>query len=439
MSPSSINDSLGKNRIVINVLVAFLYSAYYNYIYSDYIVSLYGSSFIKMSTSIFIEYLIICTFPIVFFKGIYNLASLFSIFNYVFVYIPFMETLYTGGYGPEYNAYKIVFLIFTILFFATDNLKLLRGPFKKKGIISFRVFEIGSLVLLSALLLLNIRNLHFTNFVESKSDLYDLRSNLSIVGGSIAVYFLYWLKCAFLPCLLVYYLRKNNLVKAAIAFVSFILLFMLDQQKITFFIPFLIILLFALTKWKKKLLTNHFFALIVFALVAVSFVLNQNKDSSPILYELAAIFIMRIQCIEGMELNTYLRFFGSDGSYHPYTHYSHIGIVNSITGSYPYDMSLGHAVTYGGANANGCFWLMDGIAADGIVGCIIISVVFLFIKALFNSIGEKYDSRYCYIIFIFAVSMMMNVSIFTALLTCGLIALYLILALVDLKPLELGN
>ena len=54
-------------------------------------------------------------------------------------------------------------------------------------------------------------------------------------------------------------------------------------------------------------------------------------------------------------------FFETTGQ--PHTYYSHINIVNALTGMYPYKDSIGRAVMDRDSNANGNFWLMDGIAA----------------------------------------------------------------------------
>ena len=141
---------------------------------------------------------------------------------------------------------------------------------------------------------------------------------------------------------------------------------------------------------------------------------------------------MRTQCIEGMELNTYLRFFGHDGSINPYTYYTHIGIVNKLTGAYPYDTSLGHVVSYHGANANGCFWLMDGVAAAGIWGIVFSTFVFIVIKSLFNSAEKRMNVSMFSVVSLFAMSMLVNVSLFTAIFSCGFLLMYILFIYLDL-------
>ena len=68
--------------------------------------------------------------------------------------------------------------------------------------------------------------------------------------------------------------------------------------------------------------------------------------------------------------------------------YSHIGIVNYITGAYPFGKdALGKAVWSGykgfsieeSMNANANFLVTDGVAAAGIYGVFIIAIIFYYL------------------------------------------------------------
>lgn len=142
--------------------------------------------------------------------------------------------------------------------------------------------------------------------------------------------------------------------------------------------------------------------------------------------------------MEGREFATYFNFFEIRTD-HPYTNFSHIGIINKLTNSYPYMDSLGRTVSYGDGNANANFMLMDGIASSGITGCFIMCFIFIIFKAMINSIGMKYDVGLCMIAFIFPFASMINVSFFTTLLTGGFLLLYLLLLFVDFKQLKNDN
>lgn len=425
-----------KNYVSINIISSIIYVIFYDFIYHNYITALFENPYNEMDANKYFIYLLLSVAPIVFFKGLKNIASIFSIFVYIFAYIPFIETLSVGIYDSSYNDYRMVFFISMCVFFITDNISLYTNPFNGKKQIEYKTFRRISLLCLILILILNIKNLHFTNFITSKQELYELRSELSVVGGTPIVYLLYWLKNAILPLILVSSLILHDKIYIFFSFLGCLAIFMIDQQKITFVAPFAIVGLYYIYKKSKIIIKNYYHILIMGMLIIIPTICYIFMYKSDIAYEIAAIIIMRTQCIEGMELDTYFNWFGHSGD-NPYTYYSHINFINFFTNSYPYDTSIGHVVTHHGSNANGMFWLMDGIAACGLTGCIIISFIFTFFKSLFNGISVACDVCLFAIIALFSMSMTMNVSLFTAFFTCGLLTFYLIFAFVDLRFLNI--
>lgn len=424
------------NDIALNVLVVILYLLFYDFIYRYFVCALFNEPYYPMDSYGYLKLLFWGGFPILLYKGLVNIASVFSIFTYILAYIPFNETLAVGGWENQYSNYRIVFFVSMCLFFASDSFELNSAVFKRKTIFRYSTFRKVSYMLLILVVLLNLSNLHLTNFLEDRGDLYDLRANLKVVGGTPVVYLIYWFKNIILPILLVSSLIRKEKLHVFIVFTGCIIMFMIDQQKITFIVPFAILILYLIYEKKRLFFRNSFHNFILLILIIVPFLCFQFKDVSDIAFELAAILIYRTQCIEGQELNTYFRFFGYDGL-HPYTYYSHIGMVNMFTNSYPYgDVPIGQVVTQGGSNANGMFWLMDGIAAGGIYGCIIISIIFLVFKSFFNGIKYRCSPELFAVFSLFAMSMTMNVSLFTALFSCGLLLLYLLFIFVDFNFLE---
>ncbi len=424
-----------------NMLVGFLYAWFFDFIYVHYIVDLFGVTYVPMHISQRFFCFFIASAPLFFFEGMRHFASVFSIFQYVFVYVPFIETLSFGGWGTAYDDYKFVFFSCMCLCFLTDGLSLFSDVFKHKSQISFRTFKLISFSVLLLVVLINVRNLQFTNFLVNRSDLYDIRETLrgKIVGGGLVVYILFWMKCVVLPILLAHSLVKGDILETVLSLLGSVLMFMLDQQKLTFIMPIVSIGAFYLMSASRNLYQRNFHVLMMSSLSIFSFFLYRLKDVSNLLYELAALVIYRTQCIEGLLLNTYLNFFGHDGVLNPYTYYSHIKIINSFTGNYPYNTSLGRAVTYNVANANGCSWLMDGVAAAGLWGVVVSTILFIVMKSLFNGASLKMNLPIFSVISIFAMSMLINVSLFTALFSCGFILLYLLLVFVDFSDLNMSK
>lgn len=420
-----------KNYKFLNIVIALAYVYFYDFIYCNYVCALFHETYIPLDVNDYILLGVTGSFPIFFYKGLKEIASVFSIFTYILAFIPFNETLAVGGFGSAYLDYRILFIVSMCIFFTTDSFSIKSNLFARKSKWSFLQFRRFVYLILVVVVLLNITNLHLTNFMNSRDVLYDLRANLKVVGGTPVVYLIYWLKNALLPILLVCALQRKEYLHVLFAFLGCLCMYMIDQQKITFLAPFAILMLFLLYKLNNIMLRNYYHIIIMLTLIIVPFLCFFYKDISDTAYEIAAILIYRTQCIEGQELNTYLNFFGHDGT-HPYTYYSHIGIINALTGMYPYgNMALGHAVTEGGSNANGMFWLMDGIAAGGFYGCAFIGIVFVFVKSFFNGIKQKCDVELFAVISLFAMSMTMNVSLFTALLSCGLLLFYFLFLYVD--------
>lgn len=432
---SQISLRINHSQTALNLSLAVLYALFYHFIYENfayYWFSYANLSLYNSSSFSWFAYVIRAAFPVIFFKGFKNLSSGISFFVYLLVYVPFTNTLYIMGLPNSLLvSYGAVFLVSMCLFFLSDNYIIGKGFLNRvKPFISFRFFEYVVWFLFLIVVLLNIRSMHYVNIFSEKEAMYELRSDYHVSNaGSFVLYIVSWLGHSFLPILLVCYLQQKKYLKASLAAISFLFLFMISMQKITIIIPFLIVTLYFIYKAKPSIFNRYFFAFFVLGLTLFSF-LFYHFSSNPAVFSLAVLLIMRTQCIEGMELDRYLSFF--ELARHPMTHYSHIGIVNLFTRSYPYTESIGRMVAGDGSNSNGTFWLMDGVAADGVIGCVIISCVFILVKAWLNSLSSKYDKGLLVIVFLYSISAMMNTSLFTSLLTSGFIVSYLVFLSVDL-------
>lgn len=417
---------------LVNILAALAYVLFYDFIYKSFIVSrfdtLYSTyGYIQNVNQVF--YYILGVVPILFFTGVKSVSSALSIFMYIFVYIPFMETLAVCGYGESFNLYRVVFFISMIFFFLTDG-KTINLSIQHTGKMAFAKFEKVITIVFLIVIAINVPNMRLTNFLTSRAELYENRANLHLNGGAIVNYILFWCNYAIFPLLVVFYLKTKRIMKWAFAMLGTVCIYMLDQQKMTFVMPFVVTGMFFIYHRGKYLLSKYYFVILATGTIIMSLFLFAVFNKSELFYELACILIMRTVCIEGMELCTYFNFF--EVSNHPYTYYTHIGIINAITDAYPYgSLSLGNVVTYGGANANGNFWLMDGIAGAGVFGCILTSFLFILVKAWLSSIDKDCDPRLLSVIFIPSLCAMVNVSLFTTLFSCGFILFYIIFKCVD--------
>ena len=112
-------------------------------------------------------------------------------------------------------------------------------------------------------------------------------------------------------------------------------------------------------------------------------------------------------------------------------------LINKLTGLYPYgSLSIGQAVAGDGSNSNAAFWLMDGIAGWGIIGCIIISIIFIFFKSLMNSMDSRCSVGITVTILLFGIQSMVNMSLMTAILTNGFFVLFLLFFFLNVGTIE---
>ncbi len=430
-----INGLLSPNPIS-NLIVAITYSLVYDYVYSNHIITVWGYAvnrpFHPLSSSDLVIYLLLASIPFVFYKGLKYFASAFSLFVYIFIYIPFTYSLFVHGFPESLKySYVLFFFITMIVYFGTDRLSMFKKTVvRRRRRIPFKVIPIITVFLLMVLVTINRSQLHLVNFFEDSQSMYEFREGANIK----LIYVLCWLRAALLPLLMLYYLRKSEWFKYGLTFLGFLLLFMLDQQKMTIIFPVAITAIyFAIKYYNAKVGSRfHIFLFLIFIIFPLFIV---NNDSNPISLVFSLIIIYRIQCIAGIQFQKYVDFFQIQN--HPFTYYTHIGVVNKITGLYPYDMSIGEVINAGEGNSNATFFLMDGVAAAGLIGCIVVGFLFLIVKSILNSFSHVYRVPLLTALFLFPLQSLMNVSLFTALVSHGIIVLSLILIFVEIKEFKI--
>ena len=432
---SRVSNYIKRPGVIPTLLVSICYAVFYDFIYKNYLVAnfgYYGETYSDMSSIRYSLYVILCVMPMFFYRGMSSLAAAVSIFVYTLIYVPFIDTLFVGGYNSSIvTPYIVVFFISMCAFFISDH----KYPFKKllahKGGVSFAKFELITLLCVIYILAMNGSSWRFVNFLAVDNNLYELRAANNM--DTISAYLMGWLKHVFLPLLMVSYLVEKKYIKYGMTFMAFLLLFMLDKQKITFFVPFVITLMYFAYARFPSFFKLHFHTIVISALIIIPLLLYLKLDS-PGVFAISVIFIMRTQCIEGLLINFYLNFF--EVGNHPYTYYTHINIINKLTGLYPYDDSIGYVVMDGDSNANGNFWLMDGVAAAGFIGCIISSVIFCIVKNMLNTSSHGLNIYLCIVVLMFELSAITNTSIFTSLLTGGVLILFIVFKYVDFPALK---
>lgn len=423
---------LDANSLTSKFLCVIIYIFIYDYIYEEYIYEIFGYmgsvDYIPMSLPERFSWILLSLLPILFYHRIEEISTFLSLFIYIFVYIPLVHALFVtfGISSFEKYAYACILCFYFILYFQISRVPLLKGV-EIRPFCPFLVIELITLVLTLLFVAMRAGSMHFVNIFTQIDMLYELREQNSgqVEERSLILYVQGWLSGAFFPFLLVWYLKYKSYIKSGLVLFGYLLLFMVDMQKITFLLPVILIMFFYLIKWKEETICNRLHSIMFWALIIFSSLLMAVSDSdNQVLFAIVSIVLLRTVCVTGWLTQMYLHFFQEN----PFTYYTHINIVNAITNAYPYDVPLGMAVAYNSQNANATFFLTEGIASWGIIGVAITGGIFLFILYLINSITCKYHKSDIFVLFIPSLASMLNASIFSTLLTGGLFILIILLA-----------
>lgn len=405
-----------------NVVYIIIYSLIYQFIHINFLYGVFsyaGYMNEGFSTVSFIQTFLFICLPIFVKKDLsdyFFLEVLYTIF-YLLLYVPIMIT-FLNHYGTEWNIIinQLPFLIGFVIMFKIAGLRKLKitklnlKPPKKEILLVFTLFII-------AVLFIEFRDTY--SFV-SFEDVYSQRekgSNSSVIGG----YFTLWLTYFIGPVLVAIGLVNKNKKILIFGTLSVIFVYGINASKIALFIPFLIIFLYYIKKRGKdvfKALTAVFssLCLIAYWLPAQYFMIS-------------AVILMRTFGISGLLTYQYNEFF----KVNPYTYYSHINIVNFITNNYPYDQDLGFVVSSyffeSDNNANANFLATDGIASLGMLGVIIISIIIGLYMLYTKSLVDSKNSLLVGLVFISFSFIILNVGLFTSLLSGGFLFLNIYLYL----------
>lgn len=411
------------------IICSLLYVVIYDISYYQFVYELFGYmgdvDYIEPGVAGRILLIVISTTPILFFKGIKGISSFATLMIFLFFYIPFVHAL-TFMWNLDFaTRYIYILLAFALmcLYFRADNSKPLFKFLKLQPAIPMWSIELLACVLTFVFVMARAGSMHFVNFFTDSAALYDFREENSEAAQGLGpiVYVQGWLSGAFYPFLLICYLKAKKWLKGCLVLTGYVLLFMVDMQKLTFFLPFLLTISYFFIKRYQQYVSKGLHSTVIFAVCSISLVLLIFKDNE-IVFTLGAIFLLRTVCVSGWLTQMYVHFFNEN----PYTYYSHISVVNAFTNSYPYTQSLGRTVAYNTQNANATFFLTDGIASMGIPGFLIIGIVFLLLLHFLNAISYRYNRYELLVAFIPAIAYLLNASIFTVFLTNGFVFLILL-------------
>lgn len=406
----------------INIVTSIVYIICYRLVYINYL-SIYQSYAYPYAVnnnsfySIWITNLLAFA-PILLYRG-KKISEIITLFLYIMVYVPTLIGL--QYYYKDYQfviPFQLAYFFAITLFFLASRNKISNQSFKKlkrsisnKSFIWFAVFDILLVVIVY----------HSRMRLVSFFDVYDLRSDFADnqVGIPGLGYIFMWL-ASICTLMIAIGCRRNEKRILAFGFLIALVYYMSNGMKSVLFGAIASFgLYYIIEKGWVKLLFPIMILPLILAYLLVASIDNESINLA------VSMTLSRTYSISAGLIPLYIDTFHFQ--HYPFTYYSHIGIVNSITGSYPFDLPLGTAVNviYSGVDsmANTNFLVMDGYAAAGIPGIFIIAILVYFLFSYINKVTNRFSFSFIVSSMMGAIMEMSNMSIFTTLLSAGLLFL----------------
>lgn len=406
-------------------ITALIYILLYQFIYINYLCvkwGYFGYNLFNNTIPYFILAISISFIPILFYRGLLRVSSYFAILIYVLAYVPIITSLTfnTLGHFQSIFTSQLAIMIGMILLFSTDKLKLsnlLKLSIRKK--LPFFIIHIIVIVLTLYLLIIFKGKIRLVNF----DSIYDLRSSNDILSNNgLNGYFIMWLSYCFYPLYFTLGIVNKKKLYTLAGITGCIFIYSITGAKASLLEPLIIFSIYKLINMRRIF---SFFQLIIISILVLSILI---LTGGSILTMVGTIFFMRTLSMPGLLTSQYIEFFAN----HKYTYYSHINIVNSIFGIYPYGQEpLGKVIGYyffnNDINSNAIFWATDGVAAMGQLGIILISLIIMLFLVFLNNTFKYNGKAFTLVIFTPAILIMLNSSFFSTLLSGGLLFLIIIL------------
>ena len=248
-------------------------------------------------------------------------------------------------------------------------------------------------------------------------DVYDLRFETNAIDtGPVVDYFVSWLSYCFLPFYLARGIVNKRIWDIVLAIVASVLIYTSTGAKAMILMPPIMLVMHALMRAREK-----FLPVLLAVLIVALFIVTDVLPEDGLGFWVKFIFLLRILCAGGWANFVYYDYFTQSGL----TYYSHIGIVNAVTGAYPYGKySLGQTIgiQYSGtelANYNANFWASDGFAALGLAGIPLITLAAAGVFFMINRVSSRYSPGFVALWLSGFWLGMLNLPLSTALVSAG--------------------
>ena len=424
---SAIIRKLWANKMFVNLLSAITYVLVFRLVYEQYLYPVWGymgyyyyvhSSFVELLTNI------LAIAPIFYYQARKIPSDFIAIFIYIFIVAPSVLSIEYGF--QDYKSVVVYQIVYSIAMAVLFRIKTPQHIIhqKNENKISFRVYFTVITVILVSVIAAFHSNMRLVSFAE----VYNLREETAEVNVNPLIgYFMMWLANFFTPLFVSYGLYKKKKKIVALGFACALIVYMASALKSAITMPIFCVLIFYVLRCRQGDIYNILPGVVtVFIVMYVVGIAADNYLTFIIL----SLFIQRTFGISALLTPGYITVFDTV----PHTYFSHVRIINTLTGMYPFkEPVMGKAVwaEFTGKddvmNANANMLLTDGVASLGVVGVIIAAFLFALILRYLNKISSRHDGNFVLTLLTGIIMSLSNVSMFTVLLSCGLLLILLLL------------
>ncbi|MGH1519237.1 hypothetical protein [Chryseobacterium sp. JK1] len=411
------------SSLIFSILVGI---GYYSYLVPTW--GYFGLESDEPSIGIWSFYIIFAILPSIFLPKEITRPSMFGVWVlYILTYVPMI----TGTFFDKQIIFEQKLIIsfsyclgflFLCCFYKVKLFK--PKPFNVPYRLFWTLLYFLVFTMLAYIVFLYRDNLTFVNILAS-DEVYETRFAGQEIQeqSAFAGHIILWLSNAFFPFILSVGFIQNDKVKKIIGISGLIILYMTMANKQYIFSIVFIYLIFKLFSSTNKVKIFRFFKFIIIPMAVLLFC-NEFVDIpivNDIVFAFSGIFLFRTLYTSTL-MTVYYNVFLEN---HPYTYFSHISIINKLV-EYPYKDQLGIEVgTYfidiEKFNANANFFITDGLSSLGCIGVIIIGIFCSFVFYLYDSFSSNSNKILGILLISVACVALMNVSLFTTLISGGLL------------------
>lgn len=410
------------------------YAGIFCYIYINYLNVVYSAEDYSINDRATVEFaisLLLAIVPIAFYSFSRAVSQVMASLIYSLYYVPSVLVIHYAldrSYAEVFTLQASLAITMCGLFVAS---KYPKHTGESEPIPRFyRKSVFGLSILMLAAVVATYRD-HMR--LVSLDEVYDLRFENNEIEKSVLIgYFVMQLSYCFLPFALArafLYKEKGNLL---LGLAGCVVIYASTGARISIFTPFILGGFYALMKWKGDLLRN----ILLTVTVASALVIILLPDNNATLL-LKSIFFVRVLAVSGWATYKYYVYFST----HPVTYLSQIGVVNDLTGRYPFGShSLGEIFAeVPGQSMNAGFWASEGLASFGIYGIYIASILLAILLVALNQLTRKLDWAFAVLWMCGFAMAMLNLPLSTLMLSAGGFLILGLLIMFRVKPPALNH